>query len=148
MTLRLLFVSLTSLAIVVSCSPTRDITNNKSAIEQQEIVAKQQISWLEVLNQEDNHYIIFVYSETCGYCHDMMDEIIDFAKSEILPTYFINTQNNEVPIYQEINENIASIDELGILGTPSILEIENKVAIRNIAGIDKCLSFLIDKRMS
>lgn len=148
MTLQLLFVSLTSLAIVVSCSPTRDITNTKSAIEQQEIVIKQQIPWLEALNQKENHYIIFVYSPTCGYCHDMMDEIIDFAKSEILPTYFINTQNNEVPIYQEINENIASIDELGILGTPSILEIENEVAIRNIAGIDKCLSFLIDKRMS
>ena len=148
MTLRLLFVSLTSLAIVVSCSPTRDITNTKSAIEQQEIVIKQQIPWLEALSQKENHYIIFVYSPTCGYCHDMMDEIIDFAKSEILPTYFINTQNNEVPIYQEINENIASIDELGILGTPSILEIENKVAIRNIAGIDKCLSFLVDKRMS
>lgn len=148
MTLRLLFVSLTPLAIVVSCSPTRDITNTKSAIEQQEIVIKQQIPWLEALNQKENHYIIFVYSPTCGYCHDMIDEIVDFAKSEILPTYFINTQNNEVPIYQEINENIASIDELGILGTPSILEIENKVAIRNIAGIDKCLSFLIDKRMS
>lgn len=148
MTLRLLFVSLTSLAIVVSCSPTRDITNTKSAIEQQEIVIKQQIPWLEALNQKENHYIIFVYSPMCGYCHDMMDEIIDFAKSEILPTYFINTQNNEVPIYQEINKNIASIEELGILGTPSILEIENKVAIRNIAGIDKCLSFLIDKRMS
>ncbi len=148
MTLRLLFVSLTSLAIVVSCSPTRDITNNKSAIEQQEIIKNHQIPYLEALNQKENHYIIFVYSETCGYCHDMMGEIIDFAKSEILPTYFINTQNYEVPIFKEIKENIASIDELGILGTPSILEIENKVVIRNIAGIDKCLSFLIDKRMS
>ena len=148
MTLRLLFVSLTSLAIVVSCSPTRDITNNKNAIEQQEFIINHQIPWLQALNQEENHYIIFVYSETCGYCHDMMDEIIDFAKSEILPTYFINAQNNEVPIYREIKENITSIDGLGILGTPSILEIENKVVIRNIAGIDKCLKFLIDKRMS
>lgn len=148
MTLRLLFVSLTSLAIVVSCSPTRDITNNKNAIEQQEFIINHQIPWLQALNQEENHYIIFVYSETCGYCHDMMDEIIDFAKSEILPTYFINAQNYEVPIYREIKESITSIDGLGILGTPSILEIENKVVIRNIAGIDKCLEFLIDKRMS
>ena len=88
MTLRLLFVSLTSLAIVVSCSPTRDITNNKSAIEQQEIIKNHQIPFQGALNQKENHYIIFVYSQTCGYCHDMMGEIIDFAKSEILPTYF------------------------------------------------------------
>ena len=148
MTLRLLFVSLTSLAIVVSCSPTRDTTNNKSAIEQQEIIINHQIPWLEALNQRDNHYIIFVYSETCGYCHDMMDEIIDFAKSEILVTYFINSQIYKVPISNEIKENIADINQLSILGTPTIIEIDNKIVVNNIAGIDKCLNFLIDKRMS
>ena len=148
MTSRLLFVSLTSLAIVVSCSPSRETTNNKNVIEQEEIIKNQSISWFDALNQKENNYIVFVYSETCGYCHDMMDEIIDFAKSEILPTYFINAQKNEVPVFAEIKGNIASIDELGILGTPTILEVENKVVIRNIAGIDKCLLFLIDKRMS
>ena len=148
MILRLLFVSLTSLAIVASCSPSIDTTNIENAIEQEEYINNHEILWLDVLKQEENNYLVFIYSETCGHCHDMMDEIIDFAKSEILPTYFINTQNYEVPIFKEIKENIASIDELGILGTPSILEIENKVVIRNIAGIDKCLSFLIDKRMS
>ena len=148
MILRLLFVSLTSLAIVASCSPSIDTTNIENAIEQEEYINNHEILWLDVLKQEENNYLVFIYSETCGHCHDMMDEIIDFAKSEILPTYFINTQNYEVPIFKEIKENIASIDELGILGTPSILEIENKVVIRNIAGIDKCLSFLIDKRVS
>ena len=78
----------------------------------------------------------------------MMDEIIDFAKSEILPTYFINTRNSNIPITKEIHENILDIDELSIIGTPTILEIENKVVIKNIAGIDKCLPFLIDKRVS
>ena len=148
MTSRLLFVSLTSLAIVVSCSPTRETTNNKNIVEQEEIIKNKEIPWLEALNQKDNHYIIFVYSETCGHCHDMMDEIIDFAKSGILVTYFINTRKNEVPISMEIIENTTDITELSILGTPTILEIESKTVIKNIAGIDKCLTFLIDKRMT
>ena len=148
MTSRLLFVSLTSLAIVVSCSPSRETTNNKNVIEQEEIIKNQSISWFDALNQKENNYIIFVYSETCGYCHDMMDEIIDFAKSEILVTYFINSQIYKVPISNEIKENIADINQLSILGTPTILEIENKIVVNNIAGIDKCLNFLIDKRMS
>ena len=148
MTSRLLFVSLTSLAIVVSCSPIRETTNNKNIVEQEEIIKNKEIPWLEALNQEENHYIIFVYSETCGHCHDMMDEIIDFAKSDILVTYFINTRKNEVPISREIIENTTDITELGILGTPTILEIESKTVIKNIAGIDKCLTFLIDKRMT
>ena len=148
MTSRLLFVSLTSLAIVVSCSPSRETTNNKNVIEQEEIIKNQSISWFDALNQKENNYIIFVYSETCGYCHDMMDEIIDFAKSEILVTYFINSQIYKVPISNEIKENIADINQLSILGTPTILEIDNKIVVNNIAGIDKCLNFLIDKRMS
>ena len=148
MTSRLLFVSLTSLAIVVSCSPTRETTNNKNIVEQEEIIKNKEIPWLEALDQEENHYIIFVYSETCGHCHDMMDEIIDFAKSDILVTYFINTRKNEVPISREIIENTTDITELSILGTPTILEIESKTVIKNIAGIDKCLTFLIDKRMT
>ena len=148
MTSRLLFVSLTSLAIVVSCSPIRETTNNKNIVEQEEIIKNKEIPWLEALNQEENHYITFVYSETCGHCHDMMDEIIDFAKSGILVTYFINTRKNEVPISREIIENTTDITELSILGTPTILEIESKTVIKNIAGIDKCLTFLIDKRMT
>ena len=146
--MRLLFASLATLAIVMSCSPTRDITNNKSANEQQEYLKLHEISWLETLNQKENHYIIFVYSITCGYCHEMMDEIIDFAKCDILETYFINTENSEVPINAETKEYITEIEELSIIGTPTILEIENKIVINNIAGIDKCLSFLIDKRMT
>ena len=148
MTSRLLFVSLTSLAIVASCSPIRETTNNKNVIEQEEIIKNQSISWFDALNQKENNYIIFVYSETCGYCHDMMDEIIDFAKSEILVTYFINSQIYKVPISNEIKENIADINQLSILGTPTIIEIDNKIVVNNIAGIDKCLNFLIDKRMS
>lgn len=148
MTSRLLFVSLTSLAIVVSCSPIRETTNNKNIVEQEEIIKNKEIPWLEALNQKENHYIIFVYSETCGHCHDMMDEIIDFAKSGILVTYFINTRKNEVPVSREIIENTTDITELSILGTPTILEIESKTVIKNIAGIDKCLTFLIDKRMT
>lgn len=148
MTSRLLFVSLTSLAIVASCSPIRETTNNKNVIEQEEIIKNQSISWFDALNQKENNYIVFVYSETCGYCHDMMDEIIDFAKSEILVTYFINSQIYKVPISNEIKENIADINQLSILGTPTIIEIDNKIVVNNIAGIDKCLNFLIDKRMS
>lgn len=147
MKLRLLFVSLMSLSMMMACSSTSENTYSKSIAEQQEFIMNRQISWLDALNQQEDNYIIFVYSETCGRCHDMMDEIVDFAKSNILMTYFIDIQKNEVPIDQEIKENIANINELSILGTPTILEVENKVAIKNVPGIDKCLEFLIDKRM-
>ena len=122
MTSRLLFVSLTSLAIVASCSPVSDAAISKSIKAKQEILNTYQIPWIELLNQRENNYLVFVYSETCGYCHDMLDEIIDFALSDILPTYFINTQNNEVPISSEYVTNISDINALSIThlhATPS-----------------------------
>jgi len=146
MTSRLLLLPLAMSVVVMSCSPVKDITNSKNTFEQQEIVINSQISWLEALNQPQNNYLIFIYSETCGHCHDMIDEIIDFAESGILPTYFINMQKYQIPISYEIKDNVSDINELSIKGTPTILEIENKVAMVNISGIDKCLTYLIDKR--
>ena len=148
MTSRLLFVSLTSLAIVASCSPVSDATISKSIKAKQEILNAYQIPWLELLNQRENNYLVFVYSETCGYCHDMLDEIIDFALSDILPTYFINTQNNEVPISSEYVTNISDINALSIRGTPTVIEVKEGVVISNSAGLDECLNYLANKRMS
>ena len=148
MTSRLLFVSLTSLAIVASCSPVSDAAISKSIKAKQEILNTYQIPWLELLNQRENNYLVFVYSETCGYCHDMLDEIIDFALSDILPTYFINTQNNEVPISSEYVTNISDINALSIRGTPTVIEVKEGVVISNNAGLDECLNYLANKRMS
>ena len=145
---RLLIVSLTSLAIVASCSPAKDVTINKNTYSEKEIIINHQIQWLDLLKQDDNHYIVFVYSETCGLCHDMLDEIVAFATDEIMPTYFVDTSTNDVPRTINAETDMASIDEVSIIGTPTIIEIEQGKVISNIPGLDDCLSFLNEKRMN
>lgn len=147
MTSRFLIASLATLAIVVSCSPANDTTISKGTYEDYEIVQTHQISWNDVLNQEDDNYIVFIYSETCGYCHDMLNEIVSFANEEILITYFLNSSLNPVTIGDDNPIGITEIENLTIRGTPTIIEIDEKMVIANIPGIDQCLTYLNDKRL-
>ena len=146
MTYRLLIVSLTTLAIVASCSPAKDVTIIKNTYSEQEIVIENQIPWLDILKQEESNYIVFVYSEKCAHCHDMIDEIVDFANNDILKTYFVDTLQNDIPITINNEIGMSEIEEVSIVGTPTIIEVEKGIVMSNIPGIDDCLSFLNEKR--
>ena len=86
---RFLIASLASLAITVSCSPAHVTAIKEKTYQDYEIVQSNQIRWLDILNQQEDNYIVFIYSETCFYCHQMLDEIVDFANGDFLKTYFV-----------------------------------------------------------
>lgn len=148
MTCRLPIVSLTTLAIVVACSPAKSPTNDKNTFSEHEIVNQQQITWENIFSCEGN-YLVFFYSETCSYCHEMMENIIDFAKAGYLPTYFLDTTQNNVA-FNKIGElpmgNVA-VEEFFIIGTPTLIEIDDGGITAHIVGLDDCLTYLNDKRI-
>ena len=146
MTYRLLSVALTSLAIVVSCSPAEETMNTKNSFSEYEIVNNKQIPWSDVLSQKEKNYIVFIYTEKCGYCHDMMSEIIAFAEDDIMPTYFVDALLYDIPISADYEAGMTKYADISIAGTPTILEIYDATLIANIPGIDWCLSFLNEKR--
>ena len=149
MTCRLLTVSLTTLAIVVACSPAKSTANDKNTFSEYEIVNKQQITWEEIFFKNDN-YVVFFYNETCAYCHEMLNEIIDFASENVIPTYFLDTNQNDVVFRKDVKPilYVTSIDDFFIVGTPTILEIKDGVVVANIPGLDECLTYMNGKRMN
>ena len=147
MTYRFLIAPLATLAVVVACSPVVDTTNEEKRYEDCTIIQSHQIAWPDVLNQKENNYIVFFYSETCGYCHEMLNEIVDFANSDILETYFVNCSTNKVTISEDYGIGISNIEELSIKGTPSIIEVFDKVVVANVPGLENCLTYLNEKRI-
>lgn len=144
---RFLIVSLTALAILGACSPAKSSTNEKNRFDEYEIVNNQQIRWDEIFLKE-NRYIVFFYSETCLYCHEMMNQIISFANDGILPTYFLDTEQNIVTFKEEEPPlGYVPIAEFFIVGTPSIVEIDDKLMTAHVYGLDDCLTYLNDRRM-
>ena len=140
-------VSLLSIGLITACSHSENASESFKAYKEFEIVANNSITWPEILKQEEKEYIIFFYSETCAYCHEMQKEVVDFATTCPLKTYFLNTSENTVPIKEEKVINVKNYEEASITGSPSILEVKEATITANIAGIDDCLTYLNEQRL-
>ena len=140
-------VSLLSISLITSCTPTEESAPQYKAFKEFQVVVDNSIKWPDILNQEENKYIIFFYSETCAYCHEMQSEVVDFAITCPLKTYFLDTLENDVPIDSDKKIGVSNYEEASINGTPSILEIENATINANISGIDDCLTYLNEQRL-
>lgn len=145
---RLFIVPLALLTMLSACSSTTS-NSSKSAYSEYQIVNEKQIKWENILSQSEEEYVVFFYSETCSHCHEMMNEIISFATDNIEPTYFLDVAKNEIVIQkvEEIKIGIDDINEFGILGTPTLVEIKEGKVAANIGGLDPCLSFMNEKRL-
>ena len=140
-------VSLLSVGLITSCTPTEESVPQYKAFKEFQVVVDNSIKWPDILNQEENKYIIFFYSETCAYCHEMQEEVIDFAITCPLKTYFLDALENDVPIDSDKKIGVSNYEEASINGTPSILEVENATITANISGIDDCLTYLNEQRL-
>ncbi len=139
--------SLLSITLITSCSSNENSTPSYKSFNEYQVVVDNSIKWPEILNQEEKSYIIFLYSETCAYCHEMQEEVVDFAITCPLKTYFLNVGENAVPIDSDKKIGITNYEEASINGTPSILEVENATITANISGIDDCLTYLNEQRL-
>ena len=140
-------VSVLSIGLLASCSQSENTSESFKAYKDFEVVVNNSITWPEILNQEEKNYIIFFYSETCAYCHEMQQEVIDFAITCPLKTYFLNTNENTVPIKEDKIINVKNYEEASITGTPTILEVNDATITDNIAVIDDCLTYLNAQRV-
>lgn len=93
------------------------------------------IKWRDLFNINQLHYYAYIYSLTCGHCQNIKDLVIDKAL-QIDYFYFIEFNKEEIPIIQDASTSLYKndVDEMGILGTPSLIEIYNKTSIYNVAG--------------
>ena len=144
---RFLIAPLAILAVTVSCSPAHETTIKEKTYQDYEIIRSHQIKWSDILDQHENNYIVFIYSETCLYCHEMLDEIVNFANGDLLTTYFVNGSIEKLIISEDYGIGITNISDLSIKGTPSIIEVNDKMVVANVPGIDQCLTYLNEKRM-
>ena len=140
-------VPLLSIALTTSCTSSEESAPQNKTFKQFQVVVDNSIEWKNILNQEENNYIIFFYSETCAYCHEIQEEVIDFAITCPLKTYFLDVMENDVPIDSDKKIGISNYEEASLNGTPSILEIENATITANISGIDDCLTYINEQRL-
>ena len=139
------------MAMFASCSPAQSEQMSINAFSEYKEVIDNKISWFDCLKQSEDHYLVFFYSETCTHCHEIMGDVLAFSQANIVKTYFtdIKESDRKIPISNDVDSTIGvnNADKLSIAGTPTIIEILDSVVVANIAGKDKCLSFLNEQRL-
>ena len=139
-------------AVFTSCSSANSELLSKNASKEHErIIKENEILWDDCLSQDESNYLVFIYSETCSHCHEIMGDVTLFVQSNIFKTYFVNKSDssNKIPIcpIDEVVVDVDEIDCLSIAGTPTILEVEEGRTTANIFGADSCLTFLNEQRL-
>lgn len=152
MKLKMCILPFLTMALFTSCSPAQSEYSNKNTSSEYEINANLLISWDDCLSQKENHYLVFFYSKSCQHCHQIMGDVLSFSESNIVKTYFLDTKdpNNNVQLSNDIDKTIgvSKTDELFIVGTPTLLEIEDGYVKANVPGKEDCLSLLNELRLN
>ena len=128
------FLFLLPLLFVSSCSPI-----NVSKSESHNMISsnmKKCCEWNEMLNQEENEYYAYIYSETCGFCCKA-ETYIEKLNEEFLVYYVLFSES--IPIKSE-RENLQGVDDINslfILGTPTLFKIVHKKVEKCYVGLNE-----------
>ena len=100
------------------------------------------ISWDQILDKDDK-YFAYVYSETCGHCKEIKQVVLEKALLGKDAFYFVK-YDKEIPVITnaELNIGCSSYFDLGIMGTPTLFEINNHTVISCYTGSNEILKTL------
>ena len=103
------------------------------------------IAWSDIFLKEDDKYLVYFYSEECGYCNSIKEEILDYYEMTTRKMYFIDViEDGNVVINHSFDSVIGvnDVNNLFIRGTPSLLEIENHAVLNYYAGVQTIRAFI------
>ena len=147
MTLRRYIFPLLLAVLIPSCTPARVESESAISTSREYVIAsKQEIYLKDAFIQEEDRYLVFFHSETCTHCQQIMGDVVAFAELNVTKTYFINTSKKENNVRrcaaEELIVGVDSIEDLAIVGTPTIIEVEDGRTTANVPGKELCLTFL------
>ena len=100
------------------------------------------INWENILKQNNEVYYVYFYSLTCSHCQELKNWIIERAlvRGDV---FFVKGSNKDT-IKSDVASTIGatSVDEVAIMGYPSLLKIVNKTVTLNAAGNTKIIELL------
>lgn len=105
-------------------------------------ISEYKINWEEIFQVQRDNYFAYFYSLTCGHCKNLKNSVIEYAlKNKNL--YFLEA-NEKIVIEKDVTHSIGavSIEEMAILGYPSLINIQQGVCVFNVAGEKEIISKL------
>lgn len=141
---------LCALPLLLGCNKAKatsvSYTSSSEIIYDYSDVAHLMIEWSDILNKEEERYFGYIYSSQCGHCKEIKQDVIKAALNGKKKIYFI-TYTKEIPIITNASNNIGVDDyeKLGIIGTPTLFEIENRIVMDCYTGSEAIIATLTNQ---
>lgn len=131
---------LLAIPLLVGCGAEKE-TDEANTVSVPEItthnyfeVEEYTINWQDAFTITMPDYFVYYYSPTCSHCSEMKDLMIETAldRGNI---FFVKSSEKDV-IVSDISKSIGATtpEEISILGYPTVVEIKDKILIKNKAG--------------
>lgn len=97
-------------------------------------IEDKKMSWESLFSIRDDRYSVYIYSQRCGHCNEIKQTVIEYSFKN--DSFYFVEYTSEIPILDNVNETIGknNSEDIGILGTPTLLVIESGILVENIAG--------------
>jgi thiol-disulfide isomerase/thioredoxin len=135
------------LIFLISFDSSNKIRGNNSVVigtYSYEDIYDKTIKWHDIFEMTPHHYYVYFYSPYCGHCQSIKDLVINYSMFGNVTMFFVEA-NREVTVAEDTYLTIGatSIEQLWILGYPSLIEIESGLLIANIAGANAIKEILL-----
>lgn len=128
------------LGLLCSCSTKKTSQKKEYNYDDYESI---QISYSEVFDKTEESYLVYFYSEYCGYCQSIKEEVLSFVDGNYFPIYLCHDTDNFLMGYEyEQSIGCQTSSCLIVCGTPSLIRIENHKIVLNACGVNSVLAYL------
>lgn len=134
------FSILLSLPILTSCKTNGE--EEKVPLDYVDFI-ENKLEWKNLFLPAKPMYFVYIYSNTCGHCRAIKDSVLSWA-NERRDQFYLTEYSQDIPIIKDTKNTLGACtyEQVGILGTPTLLQITDHVLTYNMAGENEILSFL------
>lgn len=108
------------------------------------LISDYKIKWSDIFSKNDENYFLYFYSESCFYCEELKQDILYYFDNEKPIMYFVEDDEDFV-IGNDANKliGVSDLKSFYILGTPTLVKIENKKVTFSLVGVNKIKEYII-----
>ena len=101
------------------------------------------LEWKNLFSPAKSQYFVYIYSVSCVHCNHIKEEVLKFVNMN-KESFYLVEYTGDIKTKSNVSNTIGKekIEEIFILGTPTLLEITNWSVSLNIAGENEIVGFL------
>ena len=137
--------TLLTLPLLIGCSAGKNVIGLKEenkALDYSNF-SELKIEWNSLFLPAKSQYFVYIYSISCLHCEKIKPDVLSYVNADKEHFYLIE-YSEEIPIGMNASLTIGKeeVEEIFILGTPTLLEISNHFLALNIAGEKEIVDYL------